>query len=98
MDQVTIGTIIASNVVVCLVLRKFSMEILLKIDDFLQAVKEIDLTPNFEMNGEAMEAQIQAQKQAQIFEFLKSLVQPQISVSEIQSRGKDGQFTKDTSL
>ena len=98
MDQITIGTIITANVVVCLALRRFSIQILQKIDEFIEQVQQIDLTPNFEMNGEAMEAQIQAQKQAQIFEFLKSLVQPQIQVNEITNRGDDGKFTKDTSL
>ena len=45
------------------------------------------------MTADAMEVQLQAQKQGQIFEFLKSLVQPQIQVSEIQPRDEKGQFS-----
>jgi hypothetical protein len=92
MLETIIGSVIAGNVLVCLLLRHYATNILLKIDEFILEIKNIDLTSSFEMNGEAMEAQIQAQKQAQIFEFLKSLVQPQISVSEIQKRDDSGKF------
>jgi hypothetical protein len=93
MLETIIGSVIAVNVLVCLLLRHYATNILQKIDEFLLEVRNIDLTSSFEMNGEAMEAQIQAQKQAQIFEFLKSLVQPQISVSEIQKRDDSGKFS-----
>ena len=88
-----IAVIIISNIAVLLALRAYFTRLSDAIEQFTEQVKQIDLSSNFEMTADAMEVQLQAQKQGQIFEFLKSLVQPQIQVSEIQSRDEKGQFS-----
>jgi len=59
---------------------------------FIEEVGSIDITPSMEINAEAMEMQMQAAKQAQIFEFIKSFVQPNISVQEITQRDEKGRI------
>jgi hypothetical protein len=88
-----IAVIIVSNIAVLWALRAVFLGLTNTIEEFTEQVKQIDLSSNFEMTADAMEVQLQAQKQGQIFEFLKSLVQPQIQVSEIQPRDEKGQFT-----
>lgn len=63
-----------------------------KLEEFIEAVQSIDLSRSVEMSADAMEVQMQAAKQAQIFDFLRSVVQPNISVSEVTPRGIDGKF------
>ena len=63
-----------------------------KIEDFIEAVESLDLSGGVELNAEAMEMQMQAAKQAQIFDFLRSVVQPNIQVNEIQKKDASGKF------
>jgi hypothetical protein len=63
-----------------------------KIEDFIEAVESLDLSGGVELNADAMEMQMQAAKQAQIFDFLRSVVQPNIQVSEIQQKDASGKF------
>lgn len=63
-----------------------------RILQFIEEVGEIDITPNMEMSADAMQMQLQAAKQAQIFDFIKSFVQPNISVQEITQRDEKGRI------
>lgn len=62
-----------------------------KIEEFIEQVGNISFNPSMELGAEAMEMQMQAAKQAQIFDFLRSIVQPNISVKEVE-RDEAGKF------
>ena len=63
-----------------------------KNDELVETLMQIDISPQMELNAEAMEVQMQAQKQAQIFDFLRSIVQPSIQVKEVKPKDEKGRF------
>jgi hypothetical protein len=69
------------------------MALVAKIEEFIEQVSAIDMSQNVELGQEAMEIQMQAQKQAQIMEFLKSFIQPKINVTEVRGRDEAGKFS-----
>ena len=99
------GVVISSTVILVIVVtasatallviaqRHFHMALVEKIDGFIEQVSAIDMTQSVEMGQEAMEMQIQAQKQAQIMEFLKSFITPKINVTEVRERDSTGKFS-----
>lgn len=99
------GVVISSTVIlVCVVStsatallvftqRHFHMALVAKIEEFIEQVSAIDMSQTVEMGQEAMEIQMQAQKQAQIMEFLKSFIQPKINVTEVRGRDESGKFS-----
>jgi len=100
-----LGVVISSTVLlVCVVTasatvllvftqRHFHMALVEKIEEFIEQVSAIDMSQSVEMGQEAMEMQIQAQKQAQIMEFLKSFVAPKLNVTEVRGRDETGKFS-----
>jgi hypothetical protein len=83
---------VALTVLLMAAQRHYHQLLVMKIDEFIEQVSKIDMSQSFEMNADAMEMQMQAAKQAQIFDFLRSVVQPNISVQEV-SRSEDGKFS-----
>ena len=73
--------------------RHFHRALVAKIEEFIEQVSAIDMSQNVEMGQEAIEMQMQAQKQAQIMEFLKSFIQPKINVTEVRGRDESGKFS-----
>lgn len=67
-------------------------KLLQKNDELFDDLMNLDISPQLEMSAEAMEVQVQAQKQAQIFDFLRSIVQPSIQVNEIKAKDDKGRF------
>ena len=63
-----------------------------RILQFIEEVGEIDITPIMETNAEAMEMEMLAAKQAQIFDFINSFVQPNNRVQEITKSDDKGRI------
>jgi len=72
--------------------RHYHYALVEKIDEFIEQVSAIDMSQSIEMGSEAMEMQMQAAKQAQLLEFIKSFVQPKIVATEI-TRDEAGKFS-----
>ena len=89
---VCVGTASATALLV-IAQRHFHMALVAKIEEFIEQVSAIDMSQSVEMGQEAFEMQMQAQKQAQIMEFLKSFVQPKINVTEVRGRDESGKFS-----
>jgi len=72
--------------------RHYHHALVEKIDEFIEQVSSIDMSQSIEMGSEAMEMQMQAAKQAQLLEFVKSFIQPKIVATEI-TRDEAGKFS-----
>lgn len=72
--------------------RHYHHALVEKIDEFIEQVASIDMTQSIEMGSEAMEMQMQAAKQAQLLEFIKGFIQPNIVATEI-TRDEAGKFS-----
>lgn len=90
--MVYLETLIFGQICTLFAIWKAHQKLEERILQFIEEVGSIDITPSMEINAEAMEMQMQAAKQAQIFEFIKSFVQPNISVQEITQRDEKGRI------
>lgn len=64
-----------------------------RIDEFIERIGEIDITPSMEVSERAMEMQLEAAKAERLWGFLSQIMTPNISVQEIPPKGPDGKFT-----
>ena len=68
---------------------------LTRIEEFIEQIGDLEMNfqaPSIEMSERAMEIQAQAQKTGAILDFFRSMMHPQISVSEVKARDESGKF------